>query len=239
MLSCLIIDDEEHGIAVLKKFIMDTPGLELAGSTTDPVEGVRMVDELAPDITFLDMEMNKLSGLDTARLIVGKTRIIFATGHLSYAYQSYSVEAVDYLLKPFNYSQFLQAIRKAEKTLAAKPIESGDDYIFILVEGRTKRIRIALRDIYYISAEANYVNIYLETQKYLIYITLKDMEEKIRSPQFLRVHRSYIVNLQKIIAVDGNTLVLANNAQVAIGASYKGIVTDLIDRKTINLKDKQ
>ncbi|MBS1663083.1 MAG: response regulator transcription factor [Bacteroidetes bacterium] len=236
MISCYIIDDEPHAIEVLAKYIQQTPGLQLTGTSTNPLEALQIFrDNGYPDISFIDVDMPQLSGLDLAELLQDKTSIAFVTAYDKYAIRAFEQNAVDYMLKPIQYERFLKCINRlnSNKARAGQEEKSGGrrDHFFIQYEMKGKIVKLDYDDVIFIEGMKNYVVIHTQTGQYITYITMKEMEENLPPTQFMRIHKSYIINLDKVVALDGNMVHLKQKHEIIVGVSYK-------DTFLQNLKDK-
>ena len=216
----IVVDDEPLAVEMLATYIRKTPSLELAGTFTDPVQAVSAMAEIKPDLVFLDIQMPDLNGLELARLIPEDTRIIFTSAFRQYAFESYEVEALDYILKPIRYQKFLEAVSKAEKWMANRP-EKSRRSAFIKTDREYRNIEFD--QILYVAGMKDYVLIYLasEPEPIVTHITLKAIEEKLPSDMFMRVHRSYIVALDKITAIDSCGDILIDKISVPVSDSYR------------------
>ena len=219
-IKCIVVDDEPLAVEMLTTYIRKTPSLELAGTFTDPVQAVSAMAEIKPDLVFLDIQMPDLNGLELARLIPEDTRIIFTSAFRQYAFESYEVEALDYILKPIRYQKFLEAVSKAEKWMANRP-EKSRRSAFIKTDREYRNIEFD--QILYVAGMKDYVLIYLasEPEPIVTHITLKAIEEKLPSDMFMRVHRSYIVALDKITAIDSCGDILIDKISVPVSDSYR------------------
>lgn len=219
-IKCIVVDDEPLAVEMLATYIRKAPSLELAGTFTDPVQAVSAMAEIKPDLVFMDIQMPDLNGLELARLIPEDTRIIFTSAFRQYAFESYEVEALDYILKPIRYQKFLEAISKAEKWMANRP-EKSRRSAFIKTEREYRNIEFD--QILYVAGMKDYVLIHLasEPEPIVTHITLKAIEEKLPSDMFMRVHRSYIVALDKITAIDSCGDILIDKISVPVSDSYR------------------
>lgn len=219
-IKCIVVDDEPLAVEMLATYIRKAPSLELAGTFTDPVQAVSAMAEIKPDLVFMDIQMPDLNGLELARLIPEDTRIIFTSAFRQYAFESYEVEALDYILKPIRYQKFLEAVSKAEKWMANRP-EKSRRSAFIKTEREYRNIEFD--QILYVAGMKDYVLIYLasEPEPIVTHITLKAIEEKLPSDMFMRVHRSYIVALDKITAIDSCGDILIDKISIPVSDSYR------------------
>lgn len=237
-LSCFIIDDEPLALGLLEGYVTKTPFLELTGKFSSAVAAVESVREKAPDVIFLDIQMAELNGMEFARLVPEKTRIIFTTAFEKYALESYKVNALEYLLKPFSYSDFLQAANKAlqwqqinEKATSEKGKNSTD---CIYVKSDYRLIQIQLPKILYVESLKDYLKIYLEgeVQPIVSHITMKAMEEMLPDQLFMRVHRSFLVQKDKIKVVEHNRIVFGKT-YIPVSDSYKESFQEFLDKRTL------
>jgi DNA-binding LytR/AlgR family response regulator len=221
-LTCIAIDDEPPALDLLCRFIGQTPFLQLTGSFSNAIEGLRFISENGVDLIFLDIQMPDLSGIELARILSGRNMgnspsIIFTTAFDQFALEGYKLDIVDYLLKPFGYEEFIRGANKALnfaklKTNQADTItkEEEQDYIYLKVEFQT--VKIACSNIEYIEGLKDYAKIHLVNSEKAILslITLKALEEKLHKGKFMRIHRSYIVSLEKITSVTKNAVYIGN-----------------------------
>lgn len=232
-LNCIAVDDEPLALGLVCKFIEQTPFLNLAGRFSGAVDALKAIHTQKIDLIFLDIQMPDLNGIELARVLdkgADKPRIIFTTAYNQFALDGYKVDALDYLLKPFNYEEFLRAAQRAynyaellNKPATAAPAEAehaDDEYLFLKVEYQL--VRIALNDIMYIEGLKDYVKVHLKgIEKAVLSLTsLKALEEKLPSKRFMRVHRSFIVSLDKISSMTKNSLQIGK-MNIAVGDQYK------------------
>lgn len=238
MIRCLIVDDEQHAIDILVHYISQTAYLELVSSTTRPIEALETVATQKIDLVFLDIQMPDLSGIDFIKAINGKVNIILTTAYSEFAIDGFDLEVIDYLLKPIRFPRFLSAVQKAVKIIADKTVEvdekNEDGYIFVKTESKGKLLRINLDDIDYIEGMKNYVAIYRGGQKTLVYTNLKDLVNHLPK-DFIRIHKSFIIPINRITGIDGNRILLKNvSAEILIGENYKPDLMDIIKQKMIS-----
>ena len=203
LISCIIVDDEPLAVKLLESFVTKTPDLRLLGSFTDSVEAINAVKEQKPDLLFLDIQMPDLNGMELAHMIPPTTRVIFTTAFKEYAFESYEVSALDFLLKPIRYNKFLAAVEKAKQWFEREPAadDAKSTSLFIRVDGELRNVTID--NITYVSGMKDYVMFYLdgESKPLITHLTMKAVEAMLPSDRFLRVHRSYIIAVDKIIHV--------------------------------------
>ena len=221
-LSCIIVDDEPLAVKLLESFVNKTPDLELLGSYTDSVEAINAVRNLQPNLLFLDIQMPDLNGMQLAHMLPDGTRVVFTTAFKEYAFDSYEVKALDFLLKPIQYNKFFAAVEKAKEWFSVYSLKYKDDNltIFLKVDGEYRQI--AVSNILYVCGMKDYVMFYLDSQpKPLItHLTMKSVEDMLPSHQFMRVHRSYIVALDKIRKVDRNDCIYIGNEIIHVTEAY-------------------
>jgi two-component system LytT family response regulator len=200
--------------------------LQLVGFTTNPLEGIEIIRSQKVDLVFLDIQMDEMNGIEVMRVLPKDVSVIFCTAYSEFAVDSYEVEAVDYLLKPVSFNRFVKAVQRATNLVMGKAVEelsSGqDDYIFIKTEQKGKMVKINFNDIEYIEGMKNYVAFRCGKEKILAYLTMKDLEQKLPHSQFMRVHKSYIVALRLITAVESSTIVLKDRSErIPLSESYR------------------
>ena len=207
MIRCIIIDDEQPAIEIMKKYIIQDNDLNLLTTFTSPIKALDWLSTENVDLVFLDIQMNKLNGIEVMKRIGKSTNVIFCTAYSEFAVEGFELEAIDYLMKPISFERFNRAVERAKKFIKTgsqvldAELIPGDD-IFVKTEHKGKMIKIDLVDIICIEARGNYVAIHLRNQKILTYLTLKSMEDRLPSRAFMRVHKSYIVALNKINAFE-------------------------------------
>lgn len=227
-LRCIVVDDEPLAVKMLENFISKTPGLTLEASFTDSVEALAIISRSNPDLVFLDIQMPDLNGLELSRMIPENTRIIFTTAFKQYAFDSYEVSALDFLLKPVRYQKFLEAARKAiqwftMKEAADQPASNAPDSGFIFIKADKVLHKIPLSDILYILGMKDYVMVYVagRQQPLITHSTMKAMEEMLPSPRFMRVHKSYIVSMEKIDSVSSCNDIMIGKELIHVSDAYK------------------
>jgi two-component system response regulator LytT len=240
ILSCIAVDDEPLALGLVSAFIEQTPFLKLEGKFASAVDALKAIHSQKIDVVFLDIQMPDLNGIELARVLDGskgnKPRIIFTTAYNQFALEGYKVDALDYLLKPFNYEEFLHAANKAlaycellckSTVTAGAPTVSAvaeerieNEFLFLKVEYQL--VRIALNDILYIEGLKDYVKVWLNSaEKPILSLTsLKSLEEKLPAKRFMRVHRSFIVSLDKINSITRNALQIGK-VNITVGDQYK------------------
>jgi len=227
MIRCLIIDDEPLAIEVIKSHLSQLSELELVATFNNPIEAIETIKNDAIDLIFLDIEMPLLSGIDFVKTIPNVPKVIFTTAYRNYAIESYELDVVDYLLKPIAFSRFFKAINKFKNSMAlpvsvmANSEETiANDHIYVNVNKKFVKIKFA--DILYIESIKDYIRIHLPTQSIVTKDAIGNFEDKLPS-EFLRTHRSFIVNTSKVTAFTKVDVEIGDK-EVPIGASYKEAV---------------
>jgi len=234
-LRCFAIDDEPLALKQMCSYIEQTPFLELVGAYKDAITPLEKINELLPDLLFVDINMPGLNGMDFVRSLTHPCMVIFTTAYDQYALEGFRVDAVDYLLKPISYPDFLKAANKALKLhqtgskLPPEILSGNDEGLFVKSEYRVVRIRF--NEIKYIEGMREYVRIHLTDGKPIMtLLSMKALEEKLPPQQFMRVHRSYIVNLNKINIIERNRIVFDKNVYIPISEQYREAFQQFVDR---------
>jgi DNA-binding LytR/AlgR family response regulator len=227
-LNCLIIDDEPIARKLLQEYIEETDFLVLAGTAENPLKATGLINDLDIDLIFLDINMPKMNGLDFLRSANNLPMVILTTAYGQHALEGFEMAVIDYLVKPFSLERFLKATQKALElqTLKQKPSAidtAAPNYFFVKCDGKLERV--VYNDIIYIEAMANYVVIYNTTGKLIAYLTVKGLLQQLPPQQFAQVHKSYIVNLQRVNTVEGSTLHLGQT-KITIGPNFHNAVMD-------------
>ena len=220
-LTCMIVDDEPLAVKMLEDFVSRTPYLRLAASFNDPVLALSTLRESSVDVLFLDIQMPDLDGLNLSRMVPPGTRVIFTTAFKEYAFDSYEVNALDFLLKPIRYHKFLGAAEKPRQWFEMSSVKEERGSLFVRVDSQLRQVEISR--ILYVTGLKDYVMIYLEgeARPLITHVTMKAMEEMLPSGRFMRVHRSYIVALDKIRSVDRNNCVYIGKEIIHVTDAYK------------------
>lgn len=231
-LKCAIVDDEPLALGLLESYVEKTPFLELTGKYSSAVQAMKELPEKSTDLLFLDIQMPELNGLEFSKMVPPQTRIIFTTAFEQYALDGYKVNALDYLLKPISYNDFLQAANKAVQwfELLKQPQE---EITSIFVKSDYKLIQIELDNILYIEGLKDYVKIYEEgtNRPVLSLMSMKSMEELLPASRFMRVHRSYIVQKSKIRVIDRGRIIFGKTS-IPVSDSYKTAFQEYLDRRS-------
>lgn len=226
IVKCVAIDDEPLALDIIEKFCQRIGNTELK-KYSDPIAGLNAIIENRPDIAFLDIEMNGISGLAIASQLPEETCFIFTTAYLRYALEGFDLDAVDYLHKPFAYSRFQIAYSKALRRIGRQPIRTTAQCI--VVKQDYNNISIPIDDILYIEAVEGYSKIFRTSGECVISrILLKNVYALLPSESFLRIHRSFIVSKSKIKSFNKQEIVLSNNTVLPVGKQYSSSLTQLI-----------
>lgn len=240
-IGVIIVDDEPLALDLLSGYVEKTPFLVLKGKFSNAFAVLEVLDEIQPDLILLDIQMPDLNGIELAKRIDPKTKIIITTAFEKYALEGFKINALDYLLKPFSYEEFLDGVLKAERQirLEAKSHENfkkNKTEEFIYIKSEYKQIKLPVDDIIYIEGMKDYVKIWTQSKAkpYITILSLKKLQEELSSQQFMRVHRSYIINLKKISFVEKGGVVMTNQVFITIADKYKETFTNHINSLSIN-----
>ena len=228
MTTCAIIDDDEINRLTLEHYISLTPELELVASLADGREGLAFFREgNKVDLLFLDIQMPHLNGLDLLRVLPDPPAVIITTARDDFAVDAFALKVLDYLVKPFEFPRFTQAVQRAlpsptAQSAAPTPADAPPARADLFVKVNSRMVRVNFDEVRYIEALSDYVNIVTPTHKYIVYTTLKGLEKRLEQfPNFTRVHRSYLLNTQHIESIEDNTANLTGGFYVPIGKSYQ------------------
>ena len=234
MIKTIAIDDEPLAIKLISGYIEKTPFLELVAVFDNPIKAIAFLEENPVDLMFLDIQMPDLLGTEFARTIINGPKIIFTTAYEKYALEGFKLEAVDYLLKPYSYDEFLIAANKAKKIIQYEnnipvQIDANNEFLFIKSEYKIRRINF--NEILYIEGLKDYVKMYLLNKEHPILSlnTLKLLEQKLPQEKFMRVHRSFIVNLDRIQTIERMRIVFGK-VYIPVGDQYKANFQKWLDR---------
>ena len=229
-LKCLIIDDEPIARKLIQEYLEEIDFLELAGVAENPLKATGLINSMDVDLIFLDINMPKMNGIEFLRSVSNLPMVIMTTAYGQYALDGFELAVVDYLVKPFSLERFLKACQKAfelkslkeHKSLVQKP---ATDHFFVKCDGKIEKV--VYYELVYIEAMANYVILHTVNDKLVVYLTIKGILEKLPAEQFLQVHKSYIVNAEKINTIEGNMLHLGSK-KITMGVNYTDNVMDRI-----------
>ncbi|HVN57595.1 MAG TPA: LytTR family DNA-binding domain-containing protein [Bacteroidales bacterium] len=234
MISVIAIDDEPLALKLITGYIGKTPVLKLLGSFESPLEAVQFISDNPVDLVFTDIHMPDLSGIEFTRAMEKGPRVIFTTAYEKYALEGYKLDIVDYLLKPFSYEEFLKSVQKANKLIRLEKnsmtgIEANEEFLFLKSDYKIKRINFD--DILYIEGLKDYVKVFVlnVSNPILSLSSLKLLETKLPPGKFMRVHRSFIVNLRKIDTIERSRIVFGKT-YIPVGDQYRDKFQEFLDR---------
>jgi DNA-binding LytR/AlgR family response regulator len=234
MIRCIAIDDEPLALRQIASYIKKTPFLELAGQFESPLQAVEPISENKVDVMYVDISMPDMNGLDFVKTLSNPPRIVFITAYSEYALEGFRLDALDYLLKPVGYRDFLKSANKVKswfdsRVVKSDEIRSNKDFLFIKSE--YKLLRINFGDIKYIEGMNEYIKIHLISSKpVMTLLSMKSIEEQLPQDKFMRVHRSYIVNLSKISVIERNRIVFDEKVYIPVSDQYKARFQGYVDK---------
>jgi len=231
-IRCVIVDDEPLAVALLADYVSKTSGLQVVLRTTHVLEALQAVQEDKADLLFLDIQMPELTGLQLMKIIGHKSKVIVTTAYPDYALDGYTFDVIDYLLKPITFDRFFKAANKANdyfNLVNSTPVNSGD-YFFIKCDSKYERIYF--KDILFVQAWENYINIFTTKKKYLTLLNLKSVEENLDKQFFIKVHKSFIVSIDKIDAIENNDLII-QNSRIPVSRNLKDAVIERVVNKRL------
>jgi two-component system, LytTR family, response regulator LytT len=234
MITTVAIDDEPLALQLVTGYIEKTPGLKLIGKFDNPLDATEFLTESRVDLIFVDIQMPDLSGIEFTRLMEKGPKVIFTTAFEKYALEGYKLDIVDYLLKPFSYEEFLIAVHKVQKLLRLEQqtparVDFNNEFLFLKSDYKIKRINF--NDILYIEGLKDYVKVYIKNslKPVLSLTSLKLLESKLPENKFMRVHRSFIVNLEKIDTIERSRIVFGKE-YIPVSDQYKAKFQEFLDK---------
>jgi two-component system, LytTR family, response regulator len=244
MHSCLIVDDEQNAIDILLQHVKHTPSLRVVASLTNPVEALRLINTGKIEVAFIDMHMPMLSGADIVKTVQSGTKIILTTADTQFASEAFDWGVADYLLKPIALPRFIKAVNRATQplssaadsltTAAVKNKLVKTNHIFIKGQSKSKRIKILLSDIDFIEGMKNYVGIHYKGKLSKALLNMKDLEVLLPAKSFIRIHKSFIVAIDKIVEFDSHQLSLQKiNRTFGVGNAYKAALQRVVENSFI------
>lgn len=227
-LNCLIIDDEPVARNGMEEYVREVDFLNLVAKCENPLKAASYLKEQRIDLLLLDIHMPKLSGIEFLKTLKDPPMAIFTTAYSEYALEGYSLDIIDYLMKPVSFDRFLRAVQKASDFFSLKhqirPVEQ--EYFFIKCDSKYERINFS--ELLFVESLQNYVVIHTAERKYITYLTLSAVEEQLPQQQFMKIHKSYLIALNKVKAIEGNEVVLHNNHHIPISRALKDEVMNRI-----------
>jgi DNA-binding LytR/AlgR family response regulator len=229
-MSCLIVDDEPVARKGIAEYVAEIDFLDLAGECENPVKASSILNNQQIDLIFLDIQMPKMSGIDFLKTLKNPPLVIFTTAFSQYALEGYTLDVVDYLMKPITFDRFLKAAQKAFeihalKKLASHPREGGHDYFFVKSESKFEKL--FYNEVCFVEGMQNYAVIHTRDRKLITYITMTSLDSQLPKDQFLKVHKSYIVGIRHIQAIEGNEI-LIGSSRIPISRNLKDEVVGQI-----------
>jgi DNA-binding LytR/AlgR family response regulator len=238
MIRCLAIDDEPLALRQIAGYIKKTPFLQLAGQCESALQAIGVLENTPVDLLFVDINMPDLSGMDFVKTLENPPRIVFVTAYSEYALEGFKVDAIDYLLKPISYVDFLKSANKVKSWFEvhnpkSDTVRTNEDFLFI--KSDYKLLRINFDDIKYIEGMSEYIRIHLTNSKpVMTLLSMKSVAEILPSDRFMRVHRSYIVNLTMISVIERNRIIFDGNVYIPVSEQYKNNFQDYIDKNFLS-----
>ena len=221
-ITCIIVDDEPLAVKLLESFVAKTPQLQLLASFTDSVEALSFLRDHPVQLVFMDIQMPDMNGMELSHMLPECTKVIFTTAFKEYAFESYEVSAIDFLLKPIRYNKFIAAVEKAEQWFShQKETPSTPKTMFIRVDGELRQINFD--NILFVEGMKDYVRFHVEGERLPLttHMTMKAVEDALPAEDFMRINRSYIVRLDKIRTVDRNLCAYIGNEIIRVTEAYR------------------
>jgi len=241
MIRCLVVDDEPLALHILEDYISKMPFLELVKVTTNPIEALQLVQQGNIDLVFLDVQMPELTGIQFLRIANGKSKVILTTAYSQYALEGYELDVIDYLLKPIAFDRFFKSVQKAQTIIqpSSKPeikveaVAQNDflsDFIFVKTEHKIQKVY--LNDILFIEGLKDYISIFTPAERIITLQNMKKMEDALPEKHFIRVHKSYIVSINKIDSIERSRIFIGDKI-IPVGDTYREEFFKIIDGKNI------
>ena len=236
-IKCIAIDDEPLALEQLKGYVQKTPFLELVALCKNAFEALDVLKSNDVQLMFIDIDMPDINGLDFVKSLIVRPHVIFTTAYSEYAFEGFQVDAIDYLLKPINYASFLKAVTKSKTWYELNNKESVDTFTKssepeIFVKSDYKMVRIQVKDIKYIESANEYIKIHLDNNDCITtFMRLKSMQELLAEDSFMRIHKSFIINLHKIQAVDRNRVFMDKKLYIPVGEQFKQIFNTFLEKR--------
>jgi len=224
-MKCVIIEDQPPAQRIIKRFIDDLGGITLEATFSEATQAISFLGENQIDLIFLDIHLPKISGIDFLKILPNRPAVILTTAFSEYAIESYELNVVDYLLKPFSFQRFTQAVTKVRNAIQETKPSLGNLPGEIFIKSGYEYLKISIGEIKYIKSDADYTDIYVGSRKHISSEPLHFWEKLFDKQQFIRIHKSYIVNSSKIKRVSGNRVFLNTDEEIPIGRAYKDDLT--------------
>jgi two-component system LytT family response regulator len=242
MIRCLVVDDEPLALHILEDYISKMPFLALIKATTNPIEALQLVQEGGIDLVFLDVQMPELTGIQFLRIANGKAKVILTTAYSQYALEGYELDVIDYLLKPIAFDRFFKSVQKAQTIIqpSSKPEAKQEvstpqndflsDFIFVKTEHKIQKVY--LNDILFIEGLKDYISIFTPGERIITLQNMKKMEDALPEKHFIRVHKSYIVSINKIDSIERSRIFIGDKV-IPVGDTYRDEFFKIVDGKNI------
>ncbi|OCX52422.1 DNA-binding response regulator [Mucilaginibacter sp. PPCGB 2223] len=243
MIKCLVVDDEPLALHILEDYISKIPFLQLVKATTNPIEALQLVQDGSADLVFLDVQMPELTGIQFLKIANGKVKVILTTAYSQYALEGYELDVVDYLLKPIAFDRFYKSVQKAQQIIqpsaspapvikeeAAPQQDLLSDFIFVKTEHKIQKVY--LNDILFIEGLKDYISIFTTAERIITLQIMKKMEEALPERHFIRVHKSYIVAINKIDSIERSRIWIKDKI-IPVGDTYREEFFKIIEAKNI------
>jgi two-component system LytT family response regulator len=247
MIRCLVVDDEPLALHIIEDYISKIPFLTLVKSTTNPIEALTIVQEGGVDLVYLDVQMPELTGIQFLRIANGKAKVILTTAYPQYALEGYELDVIDYLLKPIAFDRFFKSAQKAQSIIQPATKSNGKEEVavvapqqpqsdfstdFIFIKTEHKIQKVYLHDILFIEGLKDYISIFTDAERIITLQNMKKMEDALPERHFVRVHKSYIVALNKIDSIERSRIFIGDKV-IPVGDTYRDQFFKLIDGKNV------
>ncbi|MEN6455172.1 MAG: LytTR family DNA-binding domain-containing protein [Prolixibacteraceae bacterium] len=234
MIKAIVVDDEPLARQVITQYAMEVPELEIIGCCNNALEANRMLKEGKVDLMFLDVNMPLLSGLDFLKNLQHPPLVVLTTAYSDYALEGYELNILDYLKKPFSFDRFFKAIQKAEEQLdlIGQKAEPRKNANYIFIKANKKTVRVEIEEIWFIEGLGDYIKIHLKDTHFVTNLSMKKMEELLPGDEFFRIHKSFIIKLDRIQSIEGN-LVEIGKHRLPVGSNYRQAFNELIDKRFV------
>ncbi|MCD1115708.1 LytR/AlgR family response regulator transcription factor [Chryseobacterium turcicum] len=221
-IKCIIVDDEPLAVSLLENYVEKIPFLELIFSSENPIEALEFIQKNEADLVFLDIQMPELTGINFMKIVGDKMKYILTTAYSEYALEGYEHHVVDYLLKPISFERFNKSVLKAQERF---PLDETKEVNHFFVKSSGQQHRINFEDVFYVESIKDYVNIKTQNQEYIVLDTLKSLENKLPA-NFIRIHKSFILNLDKVKSLSSKKVILISEHEISVGEMYKSNLLD-------------
>jgi DNA-binding LytR/AlgR family response regulator len=232
IIRCIIVDDEQYARKLLADYVSKLPEMDLVAQCRNSMEAISVLNNETIDLMFLDIQMPDLTGVDLLKSLSSKPLVIFTTAYSDYAVEGYQLDVIDYMVKPIAFDRFVQGVNKAVERMKLKASAESmaltreeTSHEFMNLKADYKIYKVRIKEILYIEGLREYVSFYTSERRYIVLESLKNLEARLPADQFMRVHKSYIVNTLKIDSLHGNTIEIGKK-EIPIGMSYTGEVKE-------------